>query len=241
MNRVILSLQIVFTLCLASVGLGQKLTADKLAEMNVKAKWVQIALNEDDNPIFIDSVMIDRVQDVVFLRTKSEMRGTTKYYSFMGGCDNNALMQFNGFAVYPGSPRLVPLDDDSKDSVVVKKGTIGYRLLDYACKNAKVTVVETAPKPGPKTVSGGVLNGNAMYLPKPVYPPAARAARVGGTVSVQVLIDEEGNVISATAISGHQLLNSAAEAAAHKAKFSPTLVDGRSVKVSGVITYTFVP
>jgi len=97
-----------------------------------------------------------------------------------------------------------------------------------------------APKPVPKQISGGVLNGKAISLPKPPYPPAAKAVRAGGSVSVQVLIDENGNVVSASAVSGHPLLRAAAASAARGAKFSPTKLSGQAVKVSGVITYNFV-
>lgn len=100
---------------------------------------------------------------------------------------------------------------------------------------------KATPKPVPKTVSGGVLNGKATSLPKPAYPPAARAVRASGSVSVQVLISESGSVISANAVSGHPLLRAAAEGAARGARFSPTLLSGQPVKVSGVITYNFVP
>ncbi|MEP7213962.1 MAG: energy transducer TonB [Acidobacteriota bacterium] len=93
----------------------------------------------------------------------------------------------------------------------------------------------------PKQISGGVLNGKATSLPKPPYPAAARAVRASGAVSVQVLIDESGNVVSASAVSGHPLLRSAAVQAARSAKFSPTQLSGQPVKVSGVITYNFVP
>ncbi len=96
-------------------------------------------------------------------------------------------------------------------------------------------------KEPPKTISGGVLNGKATSLPKPPYPAAARAVRASGAVSVQVLISETGSVISATAVSGHPLLRQAAVAAARGAHFSPTLLSGQPVKVSGVITYNFVP
>ena len=91
----------------------------------------------------------------------------------------------------------------------------------------------------PKTVSGGVLNGKATSLPKPAYPAAAKAVRASGAVSVQVLISESGSVISANAVSGHPLLRAAAEGAARGARFSPTLLSGQPVKVSGVITYNF--
>jgi TonB family protein len=93
----------------------------------------------------------------------------------------------------------------------------------------------------PKTISGGMLNGKAISLPKPPYPPAARAVRASGTVYVQVLIDENGNVVSATAVSGHPLLQAAAVAAARGARFTPTLLSGQPVKVSGTIAYNFVP
>lgn len=91
-----------------------------------------------------------------------------------------------------------------------------------------------------KKISAGVLNGRARLLPKPAFPIEARNARVQGTVLVQTIIDEEGNVTGAQAISGHELLRSAAESAALGAKFGPTLLDGKPVKVSGVITYNFV-
>ncbi len=92
-----------------------------------------------------------------------------------------------------------------------------------------------------KPVSAGVLNSKAITLPKPPYPPIARQAKASGTVVVQVLVDEEGNVVTARAVSGHPLLQAASVAAARGAKFSPTKVNGKPVKVTGVITYTFTP
>ena len=96
-------------------------------------------------------------------------------------------------------------------------------------------------KPVPKTVSGGVVNSKATNLVKPSYPPAARAVKASGAVNVQVTISESGSVISASAVSGHPLLRAAAEAAARSSKFSPTLLSGQPVKVTGVIVYNFVP
>jgi protein TonB len=97
-----------------------------------------------------------------------------------------------------------------------------------------------APTPRRAPISGGVLNGKAISLPKPPYPPIARAARAAGTVTVQVTIDESGKVISARAVGGHPLLQQAAVQAAYGARFSPTQLSGQPVKVTGVITYNFV-
>jgi len=99
--------------------------------------------------------------------------------------------------------------------------------------------VPDGEKAPPKMISGGILNGKAISLPHPEYPQAAAAVRASGAVSVQVMIDEEGKVISAAAASGHPLLRAAAEDAARKAVFSPTLLSGNPVKVSGIIVYNF--
>ena len=89
-------------------------------------------------------------------------------------------------------------------------------------------------------ISAGILNEKAISKPQPPYPPAAKAARAQGSVSVDVTVDETGRVVSASAVSGHPLLHAAAVAAAKQARFSPTLLSGEPVKVSGVLTYNFV-
>ena len=95
------------------------------------------------------------------------------------------------------------------------------------------------PKP-PRVISKGVVNGAAISLPRPVYPEMAKRIRLQGTVSIQVLIDEEGRVVSAKAISGSPFLTIEAQKAAMQARFSPTRLGDQPVKVSGVITYNFV-
>jgi TonB family protein len=92
-----------------------------------------------------------------------------------------------------------------------------------------------------KTISGEVLNGKATSLPVPEYPSAAKAVKAAGAVQIQVVVDEEGNVTSAEAVSGHPLLRQAAVKAAKEAKFSPTFLNGQAVKVNGVLVYNFAP
>jgi protein TonB len=110
---------------------------------------------------------------------------------------------------------------------------------------AKVDIKDEPPPPPPKPtphapVSGGVLNGKAIHLVQPPYPPIARSAHASGQVVVQVLIDENGNVVAAHATSGHPLLAAAAVNAARSSKFTPTKLSGQPVKVNGVIIYNFV-
>jgi protein TonB len=99
-----------------------------------------------------------------------------------------------------------------------------------------------APRPSnPKApISGGVLNGRAIRLVQPPYPQIAKSAHASGQVTVRITIDEDGNVISASAVSGHPLLQAASVAAARASKFTPTKLGGQPVKVTGVVIYNFV-
>ena len=110
-----------------------------------------------------------------------------------------------------------------------------------------VVVVDTTPPPTPPVVKpptqrlpSTVLVSKAVSLPQPLYPPIARQIRVQGAVSVQILVDEQGRVISAQAVSGNAMLLSAAKEAAMRARFTPTLLSGTPVKVQGAIIYNFV-
>jgi len=96
--------------------------------------------------------------------------------------------------------------------------------------------VANSQKPPRAPISGGMLNGKAIYLPLPEVP----AGQPTGVVMVQVLIDEYGRVVSAKAVSGHPLLTLEAQKAALQARFSPTKLGDQPVRVSGVITYNFV-
>ena len=115
-----------------------------------------------------------------------------------------------------------------------------------SARNPTVVVpIETPPplpvKPSvPQVVRKRVINGEAVFLPKPTYPEMARHMKIQGVVSVQVLVDETGRVVSAKAVSGHPFLVRDAQKAALQARFNPTLLGEQPVKVSGVITYNFL-
>ena len=90
-----------------------------------------------------------------------------------------------------------------------------------------------------KPVSGGVLNGRALSMPAPTYPDAARRMRMSGTVTIEVVVDESGKVIAASATAGPTILREPAIQAALKARFSATKLSGQPVKVTGIINYKF--
>lgn len=87
-----------------------------------------------------------------------------------------------------------------------------------------------------------ICNGLATYLPQPEVPQSvinANGKNIFGTVNVQILIDEKGNVEKAQAVTGHPLMRPLAEKAVSEAKFRVTTYSGKPVKVNCVIVYNF--
>ncbi|HMU33799.1 MAG TPA: TonB family protein [Pyrinomonadaceae bacterium] len=85
----------------------------------------------------------------------------------------------------------------------------------------------------------GIITSKATYLPKPQYPDLAERMGISGSVSVQVVIDEQGRVVSATASSGNAIFRETAVRAARQAKFTPTVLSNVPIKVTGIIVYHF--
>ena len=102
-----------------------------------------------------------------------------------------------------------------------------------------VNSADVAPALRRVPVSGGVLNGKALNLPAPIYPDNAKRMNVYGKVVVEVLVDEDGKVSSARALSGPNALRDVATQAAKNARFSPTKLSGQPVKITGTIEYNF--
>lgn len=142
-------------------------------------------------------------------------------------------------------PNAPDLPSASASATKLATGPVDLRAPAVNANEAIRVILDSEPPPsaGPKPilkpVSGGVLNGTAVYLPPPAYPDAAKRMRAQGTVTVDVILDETGKVVAANASSGPAILRETAVQAALKARFSPTKLSGQPVKVSGVINYKF--
>jgi periplasmic protein TonB len=78
-----------------------------------------------------------------------------------------------------------------------------------------------------------------IYSVQPQYPELARQAHVWGVVVVRAVIDEQGNVVQAHALSGHPLLIPAALKAVLQWKYEPTLLNRTPVAVEMEVTVHF--
>lgn len=85
-----------------------------------------------------------------------------------------------------------------------------------------------------------IKKGELIEAPRPAYPDEIKEQKIEGIVVVVITIGNDGNVIYAKAKSGPEALYGVSEAAARKARFKPTMLDGQPVKVTGLMTYDFV-
>ena len=109
-------------------------------------------------------------------------------------------------------------------------------MLDFVIGDAfkRATPPDEAQKGLPRVIKAGIVNGRAISLVKPF-----NNVRVKGGATVQVLIDEQGAVVKAGLLTGNPLHSKGSREAVCASKFSPTLVDGKPVRVTGVITYIY--
>jgi TonB family protein len=193
--------------------------------------------------LFIGRIWVDD-QDLLIVKTKGKGVPETKQNKYP--VVETYREHIDGrywFPTYSYADEELLFDDGQTLHVRMK-----VHYTDFAPARATLKVTEvgedensTTPSGVAKPIEGGELNSKATSLPKPVYPQEARRLKVSGKVTVHVVVDENGKVISAKATDGPLPLREAAEAAARQATFAPTTKDGITVKVAGTLTYDFAP
>jgi periplasmic protein TonB len=84
---------------------------------------------------------------------------------------------------------------------------------------------------GPIRIFSGMKEPRLLYEPPLAYSPIARAAHISGTVVVEAVIDERGNVTQVQVISGPPLLLDSALKAVAGRRYEPTILDGQPVSI----------
>lgn len=103
----------------------------------------------------------------------------------------------------------------------------------------RASMILHGSSPDSATSAGSVIQGKATARVEPIYPAAAKRARIEGTVVIEVTVDENGKVIDAKSLCGPDILARSSIEAARGWRFTPTLVNGVVVKVVGTITFHF--
>jgi|SRR5580698_9704087 protein TonB len=92
---------------------------------------------------------------------------------------------------------------------------------------------------GPIRISSGMTQPRLLSAPPVVYSPIARQAHIEGTVILDAIIDEQGNVTQVRVVSGPALLLSSALKAVSERKYAPTVLDGQPVSIRLNVTVEF--
>jgi TonB family protein len=166
--------------------------------------------------------------------------------------DGNRIVQRSEGRIYRDSQgrtrnqRTYQMGGSSEQRVVINiidPITNASYSLDPETRIARKNFQNFGMAPTSDGVSGGVSKrapGEAIIKPQPVYPAVAKQINASGEVQVSIVIGENGQVIEAKAIKGHPVLRAAAEDAARKWVFKPTLLDGKPVKQPGTLTFVFM-
>ena len=106
---------------------------------------------------------------------------------------------------------------------------------------ASILTSHAAPKPLPASppVGGQVQPARLLKSVQPVYPRMARSSHAGGDVTVDALIDKDGNVTKLEAVSGPPILRQAAMDAIRQWKYDAARLDGRPVAIHLTLTVRF--
>lgn len=122
--------------------------------------------------------------------------------------------------------------------------TIFLFILNLSVSAQKKEKIEVVPTISTETLINKCKNftlGTLTLFLQPEYPPEAKTAQIGGTVTVSVSIDETGKVSGIKKIEGNRILQNAVINAVQKVKFTPTVCDGVPKPVNGLLAYNFVP
>jgi len=121
----------------------------------------------------------------------------------------------------------------------VPGGQLGGVIGGIVGEAARAAMPVAPPPRAPIRVGGRIKAPRALSEPQPVYPALARQARITGVVSLDAVIDTQGNIAGLKAVSGPPLLIPAALEAVRQWKYEPTYLNDEPVAVELIVTVTF--
>lgn len=104
-----------------------------------------------------------------------------------------------------------------------------------------LAVADTPPSAPNEPIAADNLATRLIAAPPPRYPVESRRKREAGTVTLLVVVGEDGRVeaISISQSSGFERLDRAALSAARRWRWSPTMIAGQAVRMSGLVRIPF--
>jgi protein TonB len=92
---------------------------------------------------------------------------------------------------------------------------------------------------GPKKLSHAEALNAVVSKVEPDYPPLARQLKIAGSVDLEAVVSEDGNVEKVDVVDGNPVLTKAGTEALMKWKFKPVMANGKAVKAVAPVTFSF--
>jgi periplasmic protein TonB len=142
--------------------------------------------------------------------------------------------------------KKVPIPDPTPDEPEPIRDEQKEENIDFVPdENLVLGVPDAPPAPEPEgpirfVVGGNITEPRKVSGPNPLYPEAARRARIQGVVVLECTIGKNGIVNSVKVLRGLPLgLTEAAVDAVNKWRFEPSTLNGKPVEVLYILTVRF--
>lgn len=172
--------------------------------------------------------------------TTSDANGNFKFASLpVGEYDMKVLKQ--GFQEFKAPHVGLEPGRDSSRTVTLKVGAITEEVDVVAEGTAKPQTAGTAGHSAPMPLGGDIEASRLLNKVQPVYPAAAKASGVEGTVVLHAIIGMEGSPLSLRVVNTQvdpELARAAVEAVS-KWRYSPTLLNGKPIEVDTTVNVNF--
>jgi hypothetical protein len=206
----------------------------------------------------------DTIVQFIIIGGTGKMKRLRSYFvsvTIIGVAFATGCLRSNLFAQPGGGGAIVAIEEGAGPAVSKggeKAGTgVGNKKYINQTKSAKGGGAKVAKgkapalpgqlrSPEPRPYNGSVLGDKYTFLnyevisaAKPIYRRQAKQSGASGLVQVEVLIDENGDVLTAKARTGNKLLWDEAEGAALASKFNRPTDNGRPARAMGFLVYRF--
>ena len=215
---------------------------EKIDELNLYVFDVSPKVMPDPKKIkerlFVGRVWVDD-RDLLIVKTRGKGVPETKNNKFP--IVETYREQIDGrywFPTYSYADEELIFDEGGSLHIRMK-----VKYSDYAEARATLKVTEIGEDENPTAgneaapIEGGLLNSKALSLAQPKLTEEAKRQKESGRITVNVLVDENGKVVSAKAMNGAAVLREIAEEAARQTTFKPITQDGIVVRVKGQLVF----
>jgi TonB family protein len=240
MNRSRLSPRARLLTVLAALCLLLPLAALRLPAQNLSGKFTGTVSDPSGAPVPNATVIMTNHKANIVEMTTSGAQGNFNFAGLPAGEYEMKVVK-PGFEECKASQIVLEPSRESSQNMTLKVGAVTEEVNVVAERTAKLLPAETVGNPARVRLGGDIQAPKLLNKVQPVYPTAAKAAGIEGTVILHAIIGMEGNPLSLRVMNSQvdpELARAAVEAVS-KWRYRPTLLNGDPIEVDTTIMVNF--